>query len=177
MVGSRARGADDVQLLLEPFGQLVSCSLSYSDTGRPLGVACATFASSESAQACVGSASLRSAGISASRVRAVETSVVARLRPKPTHVVYIGGLPRELFERDLESYLSQFGRVREIVMPRLVYDKASERAKREANRGFAFAVFDDPESVEHVCAMRRHIVWDRFVTVQARSDGVALPRD
>ncbi|KAG0728274.1 Heterogeneous nuclear ribonucleoprotein 87F [Chionoecetes opilio] len=79
--------------------------------------------------------------------------------PDPTHNrIFIGGLPQDVKEEDLETYFANFGRV---TCVNIMYDKNSGR-----HRGFAFVDFNDYDPVDKVLLMRNHSIKGRLIDVK-----------
>ncbi|KAK8378184.1 hypothetical protein O3P69_018865 [Scylla paramamosain] len=79
--------------------------------------------------------------------------------PDPTHTrIFIGGLPQDVKEEDLENYFANFGRVTCI---NIMYDKNSGR-----HRGFAFVDFNDYDPVDKVLLTRNHSIKGRLIDVK-----------
>ncbi|XP_076048623.1 uncharacterized protein LOC143029683 isoform X2 [Oratosquilla oratoria] len=76
-----------------------------------------------------------------------------------THTrIFIGGLPQDVKEDDLETYFTHFGRVTCI---NIMYDKTSGR-----HRGFAFIDFNDYDPVDKVLLTRNHSIKGRPIDVK-----------
>lgn len=79
--------------------------------------------------------------------------------PDPTHTrIFIGGLPQDVKEEDLETYFANFGRV---TCVNIMYDKNSGR-----HRGFAFVDFNDYDPVDKVLLTRNHSIKGRLIDVK-----------
>ncbi|XP_066982587.1 uncharacterized protein [Macrobrachium rosenbergii] len=79
--------------------------------------------------------------------------------PDATHTrIFIGGLPQDVKEDDLESYFKHFGRV---TCVNIMYDKTSGR-----HRGFAFVDFNDYDPVDKVLLTRNHSIKGRPIDVK-----------
>nr|XP_027231790.1 uncharacterized protein LOC113823362 [Penaeus vannamei] len=79
--------------------------------------------------------------------------------PDATHTrIFIGGLPQDVKEDDLESYFAHFGRV---TCVNIMYDKNSGR-----HRGFAFVDFNDYDPVDKVLLTRNHSIKGRPIDVK-----------
>ncbi|XP_071531526.1 uncharacterized protein [Panulirus ornatus] len=79
--------------------------------------------------------------------------------PDATHTrIFIGGLPQDVKEDDLESYFAHFGGV---TCVNIMYDKNSGR-----HRGFAFVDFNDYDPVDKVLLTRNHSIKGRLIDVK-----------
>ncbi|XP_069960273.1 uncharacterized protein [Cherax quadricarinatus] len=79
--------------------------------------------------------------------------------PDANHTrIFIGGLPQDVKEDDLETYFAHFGRVTCI---NIMYDKNSGR-----HRGFAFVDFNDYDPVDKVLLTRNHSIKGRPIDVK-----------
>ncbi|KAL7642160.1 UNVERIFIED_CONTAM: hypothetical protein RMT77_006720 [Armadillidium vulgare] len=79
--------------------------------------------------------------------------------PDATHTrIFIGGLPQDVKEDDLENYFALFGSV---TCVNIMYDKSSGR-----HRGFAFVDFNDYDPVDKVLLTRNHIIKGRPIDVK-----------
>ncbi|XP_070542122.1 DAZ-associated protein 1-like isoform X7 [Ptychodera flava] len=78
--------------------------------------------------------------------------------------VFIGGIPPNCNEDDINNFFSQFGKVTEFIM---MYDQQQKRP-----RGFGFLSFENEDIVEKVCSIRYHTINGK--TVECKK---AEPRD
>ncbi|KAF2361727.1 RNA recognition motif domain [Trinorchestia longiramus] len=72
--------------------------------------------------------------------------------------IFIGGLPQDAKEVDLQQYFENFGRTTGVS---IMYDKTSGR-----HRGFAFIDFNDYDAVDKVLLIRHHAIKGRSIDVK-----------
>ncbi|CAL4147112.1 unnamed protein product [Meganyctiphanes norvegica] len=79
--------------------------------------------------------------------------------PDGTHTrIFVGGLPQDVKEDDLESYFGHFGKV---TCVNIMYDKNTGR-----HRGFAFVDFNDYDPVDKILLTHNHSIKGRPIDVK-----------
>lgn len=80
----------------------------------------------------------------------------ARVNNEKLRKIFIGGLPQEATEKDLEDYFHQYGEIR---TTRIIYKQDSK-----ASRGFGFIIFKDRMSAQAVIDRREdHYIKGKWV--------------
>jgi RNA recognition motif-containing protein len=151
----------DISGYFEKFGQIQDCQIVYdqNDKDRPCGFAFMTVENFDTAEKILGQSHYLHNALVECKLALNKNQIKEKQESEMGRKIYVGGLPKNLPDKQLKQYFSQFG---ELDKAYVVKDYKTNKTK-----GFGFVIFKDNYGFEKSLACEEHQILGKEVHARA----------